>query len=387
MGRRTGLGLAAALALAGSVAAQSPDLADQQRRLAIAKRDAAAAASRADSLTRSAQAQKNAAARAAAQQQALAARVAAGEAQLEAARARVAVVNDLLRAQRARLSEAQAPAARLLAALQSLARRPAVAAVAQPGSVDDLVHLRAVLGGALPVIEARATAVRQEVYRTERLQADAALAARALRDARGKLEVERVALAKLEASYRTRAQALGRDAISESDRALALGERARDIVDRLAAEGQAQVAGETLATLPGPLPRPVRASAAPGQTASVAYRLPIAGRLTTGFDAVSPSGVRSRGLSFVVRPGAVAVAPAAGRVRFARPYRGYGVVVVIDHGEGWSTTLTGLGSAQVSLGTAVAAGTRVGQAATGEQPEVTVELRRRGRPVDITALL
>ena len=181
--------------------------------------------------------------------------------------------------------------------------------------------------------------------------------------------------------------ALDRGALSESDRALALGERAREMVDRLTSQGEARVTGGALASLPGPIARPLASGTAPERMAPGAYRLPVAGRLVTGFDAVSPVGVRSRGLSFAVRPGAAVVAPAAGVVRFARPYRGYGAVVVIDHGEGWSTTLTGLGPVRVRPGISVAADAVIGQAPVSEQPELTVELRRRGRPVDITALL
>lgn len=384
---RTGISVAVAFALAGSAAARAPDLASQQRRLAEARREAAAAEKRAERLARSADAEEGAAARAAAEQRALAARVAAAEAELETARARVAVVDGLLRAQRARLGQAQDPAARLLAALQSLARRPAVVAIAQPGSVDDLVHLRAVLGGALPVLEARAAAVREEVARTRRLQESAALAARALRGGRARLEADRVALAQAEARHRGRAQALGRGALSESDRALALGERARDIVDRLAAEGEAQVTGEALALLPGPIARPLAPGATPEPLGQGAYRLPVNGRLVTGFDALSPSGVRSRGLTFSVAPETTVVAPAGGVVRFARPYRDYGTVVVIDHGEGWSSTLTGLATVRVGPGDAIRAGALVGRAPAGEQPEVTVELRRRGRAVDLVPLL
>ena len=384
---RASIGLAAAFALAGSVGARAPDLAVQRGRLVAAKREAAVAAARADGLARSAEAEKGAAARAAGDERALAARVDAAEAEFEAARARVAVVDELLAAQRARLGRVQAPAARLLAALQSFARRPAVAAVARPGSVDDLVHLRAVLGVALPAMERSAAAVRAEVARAESLQADAALAARALRDGRARLEAERVALARLDARHRERARALGRGALSESDRALAMGERARDMVDRMTAEQAARATGEALAALPGPVPRPLAPGATARQGAGGAYRLPVAGRLVTGFDEVSRAGVRSRGLSFAVAPGAPATAPAAGLVRYARRYRGYGVVVVIDHGEGWSTTLTGLGSARVRPGMRVAAGVPVGRAPAGEGREVTVELRRRGRPIDIAALL
>jgi septal ring factor EnvC (AmiA/AmiB activator) len=375
------------LALAGSVAAQSSDPASQQRRLAVAKRDAAVAASRAEELARSAAAATGAATRAAAEERALAARVAVAQAELETARARVAVVDDLLRAQRARLGAAQAPVAGLLAALQSLARRPAVAAVAQPGSVADLVHLRAVLGGALPIVEARTATVRVELERAGRLQRSAALAAAALRDGRARLEGERVALAIAEARHRAQARALGRDSLSEGDRALALGERARDLLDRIDEADRANVTAATLAALPAPLARPLAPGTKPSAERGGAYRLPVAGRLVTGFDAVSPAGVRSRGLSFAVRPGAAVVAPAGGVVRYARPYRGYGVVVVIDHGRNWSSTLTGLVAASVGAGAVVAAGAPIGTAPPGDTPEIAVELRRRGRPVDIAALL
>jgi murein hydrolase activator len=149
---------------------------DARARLAAARQEAAAASARADALTTAAAREVSAARRAQARQRALASRVAASEATVRAAEARVAVVAELQAAQRARLAEAQAPAARLLAALTGLARRPAVAAVAQPGSLDDLVHVRAVLGTALPVVQARAAGVRAELAETRRL-ADAAIGA------------------------------------------------------------------------------------------------------------------------------------------------------------------------------------------------------------------
>ncbi|WP_267414746.1 peptidoglycan DD-metalloendopeptidase family protein, partial [Sphingomonas sp. GC_Shp_4] len=303
-----------------------------------------------------------------------------------AARARSAIVAQLLAARRAQLGEAQTPVARLLAALQSLARRPTVVAIAQPGSVDDLVHVRAVLGGALPVVRARTGVVRAEIEQTRRLQASAALAASALRDSRAQLESDRVALARLEAAHRQRSQALGRHAIGESDRALALGEQARDLVDQLSARDLAQATATDLAQLDGPLPRPVATAAAMARP-SGAYRLPVGGRLVTGLDEVSAAGVRSRGLTFAVEPRAPVRAPAGGTVRYARQFRDFGMIVIIDHGDGWTSLLTGLGRLAVTPGQAVAAGAMLGRAGVGDDAAVTVELRRCGRPMDIVALL
>ncbi len=378
---------ACGLALSGAVPVPPPPLADQQARLAVAKRDAATAAARADRLARAAGAERDAAERARAEERALAARVMAAKAELAAAQARVAIVDRLLAAQRFRLGAAQAPVARLLAALESLARRPTIVAVAQPGSVDDLVHVRAVLGSALPVVRVRTEGVRAELAETRRLQDSAVLAARALRDGRIRLEADRVALAQLEAAHRRRSQALGRGALSESDRALALGERARDLVDDMAEAGSAEATAATLAALPSPSPRPVAAGAVRPAPPRGVYRVPVAGRLVTGFDEVSNAGVRSRGLTFVTAPAASVVAPAAGIVRYARRFRAYGMIVILDHGDGWTSLVTGLARVAVAPGQRIAAGAALGTASSGDDPRVTVELRRRGRPVDAAALI
>ena len=377
----------AAMLAVGMAGAQGADSAASRRTLASARAEAAAAARRANALAAAAARETDAAARAAAQERALEGRVTAAQADLAATRARAALVNTLVAQQRERLARAQEPVARLLAALQSLARRPAIVAIAQPGSVDDMVHLRAVLGSTLPAVQVRTAGLRQEIAATRKIAALAASTADALRRGRATLETERTRLALLEARHRAQASALGRGAASEQDRALALGERARELVDRLEEDGAAQATAAALAPLPDPTPRPLASGVTLPAAGHGAYRLPVAGQLVTGLSEVSGNGIRSRGLTFSVRPGAPVIAPAGGVVRFARPFRHYGTIVIIDHGSAWSTLVTGLSAAVVSPGERVVAGAALGAAAVGEEPRVTVELRRRGRLVDITALL
>ena len=367
----------------GGAAAQR-SLTDEQRRLVVARREATAAAMRARQLAAAASTEHRAAERARADEAALAARVTAAAADLVAARARAALVAALLADQRRHLAERQAPAARLLGALASMARRPAAAALAQPGSVADLVHVRAVLGGALPVVRARTAGLRADLDRTRRLQAVAVLATAALRDGQARLERDRTALALLEARHRARAGVLGRSALSEADRALALGERARDLVDRLGQEGRATATAAGLATLAGPVPPP-----SPAVTARLrgVYRLPAAGRLVVGLGEISPAGVRSRGLTLAVAAGAPVVAPAAGTVRYAGRFRRYAGIVILDHGDGWTSLVTGLDAIGVRVGDVVAIGQPLGAAGRGDDPRITVELRRRGEPIDAAALI
>ena len=383
----------AALGFVSWAAAQTSD-SDQRTRLENARVQSQQAARRSAQLEAAAAHERDEATQARVQEAAVAARVQQAQADIAANQARIAIVDRLLAQQRASLAARQGPVARLLAALQGLARRPAIIAVVRPGSVDDLVHVRAVLASTLPVIRARTAAIRAEVGRTRQLQAGATLATAALGESRARLEDQRLSLTRLEAEHRLRSRALGRDALVESDRAIALGERARDIVDLMGQQGNEASIRTSLAVLPGPLPRPPR----PGETASTIdvvhwphdappYRLPVPGRLVTGFGELSDAGVRSRGLTLVPIANAAVIAPAAGRIAYAGTFRGYGNIVIIDHGGGWTSLVSGLGGIAIRVGDSVAQGDMIGHAGTGDAPRVTVELRRRDRAVDMTPLL
>lgn len=374
------LALIAAITLASSAPAQDT-LDGERRRLAEAKAAAVVAASRAAEFERSAAVERDAAAKARSQEAAVAARITLAEADVAAARARVTIVATLLERQRADLGRREAPVGRLLGALQSLARRPALAAIAQPGSVDDLVHVRAILGSVLPVVRTRTADLRASLAETRRLRADATLAATSLRDGRVALVQQRRALAALRDQHAGRATTLTRAALAQSDRAIALGESARDIIDGMATFATRQDTLAGLERLPGP-PRFDAAASSPAP-----YRLPIEGRLIEGLGEISDAGVRARGLTFAVASAAPVIAPAPGRIVFARPFRRYGTTVIIDHGGGWTTALTGLASTSVAIGAQVKGGDTLGLAPSTGAPTVTVELYRRNRPVDIAAII
>lgn len=395
-GWQIGWAAAAALAAGGVVMASSAQTpaAEQSQRLVEAKRQSAAAAARSAKLEQAAAREQNEAAQARAQEAAVAARIQQAEADIAAGQARIAIIGRLLADQRGRLAERQGPVTRLMAALQSLARRPALISIVQPGSVRDIVHVRAVLASTLPVVRARTAGVRADLARTRQLQASASLATRALAESRTRLEEQRLALTRLEAEHRLRSRALGRDALFESDRAIALGERARDIVDLMDQLGNQATTREQLQSLPGPLPRPPRPGevASPVETLSWSagtppYKLPVVGRVVTGLGELSDAGVRSRGLTIASAAQAAVIAPAAGRIAYAGPFRGYGTIVIIDHGGGWTSLIAGLGAVSARVGETVAQGSPIGRAGTGDDPRVTIELRRRDRPVDMTPLL
>jgi septal ring factor EnvC (AmiA/AmiB activator) len=381
------------LLLAASPAA-AQTVQEEAAALVAAKRQALVAERRSAQLEREAEHARDAAARARAAMAAVAARVQAAEADIAAAEARIRIIEQLRARQRARLAEKQQPIARLVAALQTMARRPPALAIVKPGSLTDVVHVRSMLASTLPLIRERTASLRAEVTEGDRLRRRADLAMKTLRTGQRRLQTQRIKLAKLEAAQRQRSQNLIDSAMFEQDRAIALGEQARDIVDLMRdLDDQAQLR-ERLASLPGPVLRPpVPGQAAmPWQDAPVrrsdrpAYRLPVVGRLVTGMGEVSAAGLRSRGLTLATARGAQVIAPAAGRIAFAGPFRGYGRIVILDHGGGWTTLITNLARIDVRVGERVDQGSPIGRA-VDRRPTVTVELRRDGQPIDITPMV
>lgn len=376
--------LAVAAVAAGGLAFAQTRGGDEARALATAKREAEEAMLRSRQLEREAAAATSEAARARAEAAALAARIEASEADITAAETRVRFVERIRAEQRARLAERQQPVVRLAAALQTLARRPPAMAIAQPGSLDDLVHVRALLASTLPVIRARTAALREEVEQGKRLGQQAESAVAALVESREELKRRRIALARLESEQLQRSESLAESAMFESDRALALSEEARELTAEMGSRQYRERLRRELAALPGPIARPDGNAAAPRPRRL--YRLPVEGQVVTGMGELSDAGVHARGLTLATAPHADVIAPAAGRILYAGRFRSYGNIVIIDHGEGWVSTITGLATMTVREGDQVRMGAVLGRTGASD-PELTVELRRQGRPVAIAPLL
>ena len=246
--------------------------------------------------------------------------------------------------------------------------------------------MRALLASTLPEIRARTAAVREEIEAGNLLRDQAATAMAELVRSREALQRERVAFARLEASQRGRSLELARSASFESDRALALGEEARALAALMSTREYRTRVREGLAGLPGPVPRPNSNGASRQSKDAAPYVLPVQGRLVRGMGEISDAGVHARGLTLATEDGARIVAPRDGRVVHAGQFRSYGGIVIIDHGSGWTTLVTDLASLDVKAGQRVTQGMPLGRAGTDE-PQVTVELRRNGRPFPIAPLL
>lgn len=398
----------ASIALVGASQAQRapvilrPDEAQAQLESALAA--SAEAETRAQRFEREAEEAEEEATRLQREAAALAAQIQASEADIVAARARFS----LAQIERARLSRwlstRQQPIVRLTAALQTSARRPLALSALQPGSLKDLVYVRAVLDSAIPEIRERTAGLREDLEAGRALERRASRALASVSANEQALRERRAELDALEARQRLSSREARANASREQQRALALAESARDLdglVERLNEDAALR---EELAALPGPVRRPAilgagtgaqrlaatqetspsAPAAAPGPLPGAGlaeFQLPVQGRTLAGFGEQRASGLRSRGITLAPVPGAQIVVPADGRIAFAGPYEGFGRVVIIEHPGGWTSVITGMARTGVTIGQNVLQGEPLGLAGGGDEP-IMIELRNKGEPVN-----
>jgi murein hydrolase activator len=313
------------------------------------------------------------AAKLAAERQAAAAAIAASEARISAADAEFLLVRAEVARRAERLARRQAPLAALLAGIVSMGRRPPLLGIADSSSLDEFVRVRALLDTTLPVIRARSATLSSELAESRRLQESASAARTRLAEARAELETRQQRFAQLEAKAAEKAESLGAGAVGAGDVLVASTESEA----RILGEGTRRRAEIRLAAELGGLPAaPARPWAAKPAAPPINYMLPVAAPLSEGLGAVSDTGIRSRGLTLQAYRGAEVRVPADGTIAFAGAFRRHDGVVIIDHGRGWMSLLTGV-RADRRKGERVGQGEPLGRAIG----PVSVELSTNGRPV------
>ena len=92
----------------------------------------------------------------------------------------------------------------------------------------------------------------------------------------------------------------------------------------------------------------------------------------------------TQGIKIATLYGAQVLAPHDGEIVFAGPFRSYGRLLIIAHGEGYHTLVAGLSRIDVTVGQLLLAGEPMGRMAeqSSTNPVLYVEMRRKGAPFD-----
>jgi septal ring factor EnvC (AmiA/AmiB activator) len=281
------------------------------------------------------------------------------------------------------LKARQATIARLVGALESLSISRPPALGVSPDDATEAARSAMLLGTIIPELRGQAKILETELAELTRLregirgeQRDAAAAARALETDRTGLE------AKLNELADRRLHAMA-SAQEEQSRLGQLAQNAKDLRSFLEDLARRQPRSK-----PG---MGDMASFIPGQFHRLkgTLRPPVAGEIERTFGAASPDGSPSRGVVFATRSAAQVVAPSAGTVVFSGPFRGYGLLLIIQADDGYHFVLSGMARIDAVARQKLLAGEPVGimgdsasDPNTARSPELYVELRRRGEPVD-----
>ncbi len=300
----------------------------------------------------------------------------------------------------------------LLMALTRLARRPPEGLALAPGDPIDAIRSATLMGAAVPPLEAESRMLREQIAALTALHQEMAAAEARHRAERLALEIEQNRLAELIARKNDLELVARHGAEVNSQRQAQLAAQATDLqqlIERLSAERQAREAearkraeeerqarlaqprapgtqqGAIEVTAPPPVlldpskPKTVR----PFAEARGLMVYPASGQLLRRYGDTDDMGMTSKGLTFETRAAAQVVAPFDGRVLFAGPFRGYGQILIIEHGDGYHSLLAGLGGIQGAVGQWLVAGEPVGIMPKGTaKPRLYLELRHDGQPIN-----
>ncbi|HET7925226.1 MAG TPA: peptidoglycan DD-metalloendopeptidase family protein [Rhodanobacteraceae bacterium] len=117
---------------------------------------------------------------------------------------------------------------------------------------------------------------------------------------------------------------------------------------------------------------------------------PVPGKIVRGFGAADESGRKSSGLLLAAKTGTAVHAVSHGRVVFADWLRGYGLMIIVDHGDGYLSLYGCNETLLKDVGDWVNAGETIATSgASGGQktPGLYFEVRAKGQPVDPKAWL
>jgi septal ring factor EnvC (AmiA/AmiB activator) len=190
----------------------------------------------------------------------------------------------------------------------------------------------------------------------------------ALAEAQTAIDAERTELTALVARRTAAASTLSQQAQAADRRARQLAAQARTLRELASRVQRATPRGGH--TEPAVIP--------------AAWIAPATGEIVSGFGARDGGGPAAQGAVLHTRAGAQVVAPASGQVAYAGLFRSYGQVLILNLDGSYVLVLTGLETINARVGDAVQAGQPVGEmpSAATQAPNLYVEVRRQGRPID-----
>lgn len=314
------------------------------------------------------------------------------EGQVETITARMSELEKLRDARSEELRQSRKKFARVLSAMQRIAQYPPEALIAQPTAPADTVRTAILLRAAVGEIDKQAGALRKEVEFLAKARTEIAARAESLRETTDLLDRERRRLGALMSRKKVLKRRADKQAYASEKRVEALGQKAKSLQELLTglnAEKKRRAENATKEQASIPLASPKKtASVIPKQLRQIGkargkLNLPATGRIVGRYGEKTDGGLSRKGVTIATPNRAQIVATFDGIVAYAGKFRGYGLLLIIEHTEGYHSLLAGMSRIDVEQGQQVIAGEPVGVIDEGNgEPVLYVELRRNGQPIN-----
>ncbi len=291
-----------------------------------------------------------------------------------------------------------------LAALQNLALKPTESLLVQPLSPVDIIRSAMILRGTVPYLEENAEQIRQQLH-------DIANKKNKIEKQIGEISKQKVVLQAEHQQMKKLQQrkvALRKSVEIKSEKTKKnmdkLASKAKDLRDLLAQiekqrrekearEAERRRKEEERRKLEEKQSADLIKSAQPSITniasgfakAKGKLPLPARGKIVTRYGEEKMKGISAKGITLATRENAQVISPFDGAVVFAGPFRGYGNMIIVEHGDDYLSLMSGLGNVDVELGQMLLAGEPIGNMPEEENAELYVEIRKNNQPINPAA--
>ncbi|HBO49630.1 MAG TPA: hypothetical protein DD619_02415 [Alphaproteobacteria bacterium] len=293
-----------------------------------------------------------------------------------------------------------------LAALQNLALRPSEAVLVQPLSPVEVMRSSILLRGSVHALESRASSIRQSIEDISNQKKQIAARLQDLEKDNKKLAQQQDDMKKLsqqKSAMYSQISSKSEEAKKKADMLASQAHNLRDLLEKLEKQKEinrrqmaekARLAREQAADKLRRENHGLEASYAENNTAApetpatgfskAKGRLsrPARGPLVTAFHSELSKGVVSNGIDIKTAAKAQVIAPFDGTVIYAGPFKNFANLVIIDHGEGYTSLLSGLGETDTEVGQMLLAGEPVGTMPADANSKLHMEIRKNNHPVD-----
>jgi len=288
----------------------------------------------------------------------------------------------------------------VIQALERVAQYPPETLFALPISPSDTVRTAILLRSTMPELARRALVLRENLNALEFNQNQGRKHREDLNEANTELRGQRKHLRTLLGrKSRMRRRTISQTAvIDQKAKELSIEARSlRDLMQRLVdirKQREAKEQSLKLSVKQGQKPSdvvtvpPNEYTGKPIDIAKGKLPYPVVGDLKAVFGQQGTSGLTHKGMTINAMSEAQVIAPYEGRVAFTGLFRGYGRLLIIEHGAGYHTLLAGMGRIDVIVGQWLLGGEPVGimnrieTDYKGDNLSLYIELRRGGEPIN-----